>query len=307
VDRNSADSVAAAYEAAGVHVLRRYVERHVDRAHTETMGVRGYLSYDPVYCSGLDRQEYRTAQDPWRHGQHGLGALSHQTGRGLVGGDINGMRFSGILGRQSRGYVVRTQAGLVIPEGYGQGRGRPSVLAGWRCPLPNPDTYTIEWEMRADQTPPNSQFLAKMGVLFGSADDQDTYDWAPGATYPAWVPHYYRAYVRYNGAIGIGVWRADGSFWYLRGTTESTSSTGMEIDGPNLVVNQFNAYRLTVTPTAIEFRRIRADGTTQTITATNSEYRGPYFYVEKEEEIDGTANPFRATFRSMTVNSVPGA
>lgn len=314
VQQHVDDTVFTTYETNNIHTLMMWGDRHVTRTRAETLGVRGYLSHDPVYMRGPVAREYRTTLDPFRNRVMGVGVLSHITSQGR---NFSYVVDTAVTPHRVRGYSELSDGGLWIEPGWGGAYGRPSVLQGWACPLPNADTYTIDFEMRF---PTQVEFgsTGKGGLLFGAPTDEYTYDYEPGdATnnpweFPEGVRQYYRVWQRVNGNLGIGVFKpGTGTFYYLNGATESTDITGMEVTSPVPATAVWNSYRLQVTPTSILWRRTLTGGTQYTITADNTDWRGPYWYVEKEESFTGTTDQFdpgrefTLAVRNFIVTSTP--
>jgi hypothetical protein len=283
-----ADSVFQAYKNAGIQVLMQSSSRHVDRTRVGTLGIRGALAPDPVYYRGPITggwpYGYRTETDPWEHRKMGTGQLTYRTDNTAVtspGGFV-------------RGRPDQAEQGLFLPAGFGETKARPSVLVGWLCPLTNPNSYTLTWDMKWTELATVSTVRAKLGLLFGAANDSDTLAWpANNATenpdkWPEGNKAMYRVYQRQNGEIGIAKWTTTG-FTYLATATS-----------PAVAADVWNSYRLVVTPTQITFTRTVTNGTNYTVTAADSQYRGGYVFVEKEEGVSGdTANPFAGAFRSI--------
>lgn len=291
LDRRYADSVFTTYKNAGFEVLMITNSRHVERARVATLAIRGALAADPVYYRGPTvgtwAYGYRTETDPWEHRKIATGQLTFRTDSHAV---TSGGGFV-------RGKPEATEQGLVLPAAWGANLGRPTVLCGWECPLTDGSNYTISWEMKWNTLATVSTVRAKMGLMFGAATDRDTYDWpqSDAVQNPANLPEgqktLYRVFQRQNGEIGIAKWATQTSaITYL-----ATAST------PAIAADVWNTYLLTVTPTQITFRRTTSGGTNYTVTAADSQYRGGYFWIEKEEGANGdTANPFEGKFRNVT-------
>lgn len=280
-----ADSVFTAYKNAGINVLMQGGTRHVSRARVTALGIRGAYALDPVYYRGPQAQEYRDEADPWEQRRPGTGALTYRTDQGAV------VSVGGFV----RGLPHEDEQGLFLPPGWGDGVGRPSVLCGWLCPLRNPVSYTLEFDMKWTSLATVSPASAKMGVLFGAATDAEPYSWPPDATlnplgYPEGQRPPYRVYQRQNGEIGIAKWNvATGAFSYL-----ATASS------PSVVANIWNSYVLTVSATQITLTRKTDAGPQFTVSAVDNQARGGYLWIEKEESAFGSPkNPFGGAFRNV--------
>lgn len=291
-----ADSVFTTYKNAGLNVIMMTNSRHHQRARVATLAIRGASAYDPVYYRGpvvgTWPYGYRTETDPWEHRRMGTGQLTFST-------DAQAVLSSGGF---VRGRTVATEQGLEVPAGFGNGLGRPGILLGWLCPMTAPTDYRLDWDMKFTTLATNSSTRAKMGVLFGAATDRDTMDWPTGdgaqnpVAYPEGQKTLYRAYQRQNGEIGIAKWASQASdITYLATTTS-----------PAIAANVWNSYSLRVTPTQITFTRTTSGGTSYSVTAADSQYRGGYLWAEKEETFNGSAaNPFVGMFRSFAYDSTP--
>ncbi|MEU0770631.1 hypothetical protein [Streptomyces albogriseolus] len=303
-----ADSVFAAYVGAGLQVLMRGNSRHSQHTRISALGVRGALQYDPVYYRGPGtkpelnaKRGYRSESDAWEHRRMSVGQLTHRT-------DIRNIVSSG---GYSRGRTETQEQGLILPAGFGelpidgprQGISRPAVLCGWECPILNPTSYTITWEMKWNTLASESPATAKMGLLFGAATDEDPFSWPADATLnPTGMPNgqrtMYRAYQRQSGQIEIAKWASPtAEVEYLATAT-----------GPAIAAGFYNTYTLTVTPTQITFTRTRTDGAKHTATVADAQYRGPYFFLEKEETFLGAGpaqNRFEGKFRNLSYTPGP--
>ncbi|MET7814230.1 hypothetical protein ABZT26_25705 [Streptomyces sp. NPDC005395] len=297
-----ADSVFTTYRTAGFQILMRGISRQWQHSRVTALGIRGALNLDPVYARGpvsaiapeFGGRGYRSETDPWEHRRPGTGLLSHRTDRRAV------LSYAGLI----RGHTLASEQGLVLPAGFGElgtpgrGIGRPCVLIGWECPMTNPDSYTITWEMKWNTLAANSPVAAKMGVLFGAATDAEPFDWPDDPAmndlgFPPGQRTMYRAYQRQSGEIGIGKWTAQSPSIQIL-ASQST---------PAIAAGVYNKYSLTVTPTTISLTRTLSNGFATTISATDNQYRGPYFWLEKEETYISdvnTQNRFEGMARSFT-------
>lgn len=284
---NYADSVFNSYRTAGFNVIMQGANRQVDRARVVTLGIRGFMSFDPVYTRGPGVVDYRRIRNPWAQRRMGVGQLSHLTDQGFHVGTIP----RGYFAHPPSGSLV-APPGLYIPPGFGNGGGTPLLLCGWECPLIAPTSYTISVDMMFDTLPIGT--TGKLGLLFAMADDSNIfqYNGSDGNPrgYPAPVLSFYRAYQRVNGEIGL--------INYTAGVTTTLAT----LASPAPATGLFNTYLLTVTPTTITWKRTLGGGTTYSVTATNSARRGPYFGIEKEELNPGnTQFQFRGVFDNLVV------
>jgi hypothetical protein len=288
-----ADSVFTTYKNAGLQVLMYTNSRHSQRTRVAALAIRGAFADDPVYYRGpvtsVWPYGYRAETDPWTHRKVGTGQLTYRTDNKAVASGSGAVR----------GRTDQAEPGLFLPASFGATLGRPSVLVGWLCPLASPTNYTITWDMKWTSLAAVSTSRAKMGLLFGAATDREPYEWPQGDAvqnpnaFPEGQKTLYRVFQRQNGEIGIAKWASQASAITYLATTAT----------PAMTVNAWNSYSLTVTPTQITFRRTAPNGTVYTVTAADSQYRGGYFWVEKEEGVNGdTDNPFSGAFRSIIVS-----
>src|SRR5690606_12037689 len=142
-----------------------------------------------------------------------------------------------------------------------------------------------------------TEYTAKMGLLFGAETDADPYDWPqddPEANPDGMPPGpaaMYRVWQRINGQIGIGIWdTAETSSWRNLAT----------LNTPAVAADWWHSYELVVSPEGITFTRRMSDGTEHTVISDDVTFRGPYFFIEKEESITGSPPaPFRAKWRNV--------
>lgn len=289
-----ADSVFTAYKDAGFQVLLRGGSRHHERTRAASLGIRGAYQLDPVYyrggVAGASSYGYRTEYDPWEHRRPGTGQLTFMTDQQAIGSSTGHVR----------GRAEAAEQGLILPENFGNGVGRAAVLVGWECPMQSATDYSVTWDMKWLTLAKDSAARAKMGMLFGAATDDEPYAWpVDPALNPLGFPEgqktMYRVWQRQNGEIGIGKWDSPTASL----TTLASKAT------PAIATGVWNSYELVVTPVQITFSRVMSDGTRHTITAADSQYRGGYFWVEKEESFTGSpANPFEGKFRNLTYRAV---
>lgn len=308
------DTVFTTYQTEDIQTLMMWGDSHVQREKAESLEIRGYLSHDPVYMRGPDDREYRTSLDPYRNRLMGVGVLSHIT---TLGRELSQIVDTAGTPHRVRGYTELSDGGLWIEPGWGDAHSIPSVLQGWACPLPNPDTYTIEFEMRFP-TQVSFGSTGKGALLFGSPEDDYTFRFTDNDSsvnpyeYPPGKRQFYRVWQRVNGNLGIGVFKpGTGDFYYLNGTDESQDVSGMQLSSPVPETDEWSTYRLQVTPTSILWRRTTPGGTQYTITAENADWRGPYWYIEKEEAVNGQddqfdpGREFTLAVRNIVVSSTP--
>jgi hypothetical protein len=319
LDKQYADIVFADHSNAGISILGWRVDRHHERTRMENLkkgaqgGVApvprlcGYLSHDPVYTRGPEPRDYRMTADPFRDKTIAPGVLSFSTSMGT---------FDDMTSTAARGWCYRADPGLFLLPGWGslqtgpnnpfwpqEGRGRPSVLMGWACPLRSPTAYTINYELKFSNL---TGFASnKAGLLFAQDDDHDPYSW------PSWMPHReqlpvaYRCYMRTNGAMGLAMFDSRGQFAYLRDSYKGGDPARTEIATGTLQANTWYRFRVQVTPTLITFTGRIGTPQQKSVSTPNTELRGPYFFVEKEElssRFDDQLDViFQAGFRNIEV------
>lgn len=280
-----ANSVFTAYQAAGVNVLMIGNSRHSQASRIADLGIRGGLMLDPVYYKQFrDGYGYRSASDPWQHRRMSVGQLTFRTDQQNV------ISRAGLV----RGRCETAEQGLIVPAGFGNNLGRPSILV-WESPITDPDDYTITFDMKFTTLAAESPTRAKMGILFGAVTDEDTYDWPDDAAlnpagYPEGQKTLYRAFQRQNGEIGLAKWETQTSDITYLATAAS----------PAIAANVWNSYTVRVTPTQITFTRTQDGGAQTSVVAADTQYRGPYLFIEKEETFYGsTPNTFEGKFRNV--------
>lgn len=287
LSNHHADSVFTAYRDAGLQVLMYTNSRQAERQRVTDLGIRGALAADPVYYQGIDgAYGYRSIYDGWEHRRPTPGQLTHATDQHQV------TSHTGMV----RGLPEAAEQGLILPAGFGNEQGRPTV--GYHeNPLTNPETYTLSWDMKWLSLAAVSANVAKAGLLFGADTDTAPYSWpADNPTinprgYPEGQVTLYRAYQRQNGEIGLAKWPAQGAeIEYLA-----------VLDGPAMAVGEWNAYTLEVTAGQITFTRTDPTGQAYTVTTADTQYRGAYVFFEKEETFNpNPGNPFGVKFRNPT-------
>lgn len=272
-----ADSVFTTYRDAGLHVLMYTNSRHSDRQRVTDLGIRGALALDPIYYRGPQNGDYRRATDHLEHRRPTNGQLTHATDQ------LSVVSHGGYV----RGLPDAAEQGLILPAGFGNGLGRPTINL-WRNPFPDPTNYTFTWQFEWLTLATAAPSTAKAGLLFAAATDTSPYGWPddPDANprgYSTGQTTLYRAYQRQTGEIGIAKWPAQGApIEYLATLNSPTIQTG-----------QRNTYALEVNPDRITFTRTDPTGQAHTVTTDDTQYRGPYAFFEKEESVHGLGpNPF---------------
>lgn len=316
VDKLYTDSVFQAYSAAGINVIAMHIDRHIDRQRIEALragtrpgipalaNVCGYLSQDPVYTRGPAVSDYRSTTDPYRLKTIAPGVLSAFT-------DIGSFKDS--TGKRARGYCTVADPGVHLAEAFNTeretglsiGRSRATLLQGWACPLPNPSSYTVTFEMKFRGYLPQANNSPKIGIMFGQADDRDVFGWPDTDTQrTANVPQAYFAYLRANGSgdVGVLLWR-NGNVVYVNGTQERISQPPLDVASGAPAADVWYRCQLTVTPT--NFTWTARIGTPQqtTVTVVNNEYRGPYLYLFQEFlDVRTAPGMTQGSFRNISVN-----
>lgn len=310
VDRGSADSVFTTYRDNGFNVLMKRCERHVHRKRAENLLLCGYLSLDPVYTRGLSHGDWRGYRDPTTVGTIGPGMLTYQTDLGTFG--IPGQRTGGLTEKSARGWCPNaspTGFGLALAAGWGGGQPHQAVSLGWANPLPNPDTYTIDFQFRFS----TSGGVSSTGLLFGSPDDADPYVY-PNTNWEAIdYPNAYYAYFRQNGNFGLALYKPDGSTVYLNANTWSATPLEAQWQGGAVMgLNTWFTARLTVTRTTVRIDRIddstgNPNASVFRLATTGPDHatpqqngpRGGYLFHAREET--GTNMETRFRVQRMTV------
>lgn len=234
-------ATVSAYIAAGYKVLMYTPTRQKDKAIYDALGVTGYWSNDPLYFAG-DVTKYRKTTAPWVK----TGAFYH--------------------GHQSPTSTVSTDRGVFVGSAGAyrwQQTSDVEVLQGWACPLANAaGTYTITDPVTFDTVIGDTSRHTDMFVC--QATDHPYNNQGAAET---WANGYF-CLLRATGALSA--YKVTAGVATLIGT--STSPTAITSGGTATLT-------CAVTPTTVTFSRSDIGGANNTVTITDSAYRGGYFYL----------------------------
>lgn len=234
-------STVSAYIAAGYKVLLYTLTRQKDKAIYDALGVTGYWSNDPLYFAG-DVTKYRRTTAPWV--KTGAFYHGHQSPTNAV--DTNRGTFVGTAG------ACRWQQTV---DSY--------ILQGWACPVANAaSSYTITdpttWDTVIGDTSRHTDMFVCQATDHPYNNQGAAETWANG----------YYCLLRATGALSA--YKITAGVVTLIGT--STSPTAITSGGTATIT-------CAVTPTTVTFSRSDIGGANNTVTITDSAYRGGYFYI----------------------------
>ena len=311
------DSTIVGYTSAGLDVILSTLTRHHHWNRVDDVGARGCLSDDPVYMMGLDDPQmhritsghsslrhhgvlpgqlsYRTDQEaywpPWSRGEKlmGWGPDGSSTGPvpllpPLSGADADQWSSSSdpIPLRSLSGYglvIPRSSAGIEPPNGVFD------ILAGWLCPIEEPISYAIEYQISFCTDP--DQGGRNVGIFFGLPDDRSYWDHMEAGT------SFWQATLQRNGILNLR--RYEGGQITEEETVDTESS-------PN--VGSWYRHRVVVDDVSVRLERVSFEGEVLHSVEMNGEAHGPYWMLFKNElGGDGQAYPFTSGHRQLWVRS----
>lgn len=283
ISGNRSDGAIQPYVDAGLQVILYTNSRQWITQKAIDLGARGITAWDPVYARGIVDpvfQYYRRNEAKYYLKQTDLGALTHMTDDlSLISG---------------RSFHKESEAGMFI--WVTTARLRNAVLIGEVCPLPSPADDSYTFRVQVDHYSPGEQLPdgngPKIGVIICGATDVD-----PTELEGDHVG--YACFIRVGvsgvqGELVIAKYNAGGPY------EELAASTTME----PVTFNDWVDLRVDVTATTITLTRTDT-GTPYSVTATDSDYRGPYVHwMANSTEPDGR---FLAGVRQFLVASISGA
>jgi glycerophosphoryl diester phosphodiesterase len=242
LDFSSASTATiSAYIAAGYKVVLYTPTRQKDKTTYDALGVSGYWSNDPLYFAG-DVTKYRKTTAPWV--KSGTFYHGHQSPTSAV--DSNRGTFVGSAG------AYRWQQ---TQDSY--------ILQGWACPVANAaSSYTITDPVTFDTVIGDTSRHTDMFVC--QATDHAYNNQGSSET---WANGYF-CLLRATGSLSA--YKVTAGVAALIGT--STSPTAIVSGGTATIT-------CAVTPTTVTFSRSDVGGANNTVTITDSAFRGGYFYL----------------------------
>jgi hypothetical protein len=244
---------------------------------------------DPVYTRGV-------LGDPWL--DYRVNSMSFQTRQAEIG------MLTERTDRQSiddgRGYPKQNEHGRFFPAMFnwsnGVGRSYNNQLMGKLGPIPDPNEYSITMSVQVDQNslPPSN--TPKLGFIVGNDNDLDVSN-VLGATDNA-TRHGYAAFIRVgsanaNGRLELGVFGPTGAYTQLAVSTTQQPVTA----------NTWVTLEVEILDDNITLRRTDT-GTTYEVTASNTNWRGPYaYYMWEDQNTGGTGGAFSHGYRDVNITS----
>jgi hypothetical protein len=278
---------ADAYVAAGLSVIYLGMQRRVQLGTEAAHGVRGVCATDPQYYRSMVPP---LTKDTWPINIGGAGGseayMSGQLHEGVSTYTYRPPEVRG-FGTQAAGLW---DGGWALPfTGRASSSIASSIVLGWACPLPDPTTWDMEWEV---------QFVTGAGVDSNTAailtslpDDANITHTNPNVV----TKKYSYIYVRRNGTMGIISY-----FGVPTGLNQLTESAGTA-----LVVGTWYKFRLQVSPMLITFSMFtRTGGPTfeKTIAQGLPLHRQPYIGLAQSGDALQANTPVVA-FRNVRINA----
>jgi len=224
-------SSAAPYVAAGLQVVYHGLNRRVNEPTERTYAVRGVCVTDPMYYG------YRTPvrqKDTWPISLSGAGgSVAYMSGQLHDGFSTYDYRPFWLRGQGSRNGAGNFDGGWKLPTPLVNGASfASSVVLGWACPLPNPQSWMATWWMRFDQFSANSADFG--GLVWSLRDDSRVReDQIP--------PNYGLVGCRQNGEM-FSTWRQNG----VAGSYQSTQAGALQ-------QNTWYKFKLSVAAGSVQF------------------------------------------------------
>lgn len=189
-DLSISDTALAGYVDAGLQVLAKRVNRHVERTRIEDLGLRGILSDDPIYASG--RTELYQTGWPLQAGEDG-GAVPYGLSQWQMDQDPDTALGALVRGRPNPG---DPHAWLQLDAG--QGAHDHALHAGWMCPLRDDvDQYDITGWIRFASRPNSHDRWLGLSVCNPTDQAWDQDEALPMST------HAYLIVYRFGGEVQI--------------------------------------------------------------------------------------------------------
>lgn len=311
------DSTIVGYTSAGLDVVLSTLTRHHHWTRVDDVGARGCLSDDPVYMMGFDDPQmhrissghsslrhhgvlpgqlsYRTDNEtywpPWSRGEKLMGWGPDGTSTGpvpllppLSGADAT--QWSGsddpVPLRSLSGYgllIPRSDAGVEPPNGVFD------ILAGWLCPIEEPVSYAIEYQVSFCTDP--DQGGRNIGIFFGLPDDRSYWDHMEAGT------SFWQATLHRNGVLNLR--RYEGGEIADEETVDTEAS---------LNIGSWYRHRVVVDDVSVRLERISFEGEVLHTLEMDGEAAGPYWMLFKNElGGDGQAYPFTSGHRQLWLES----
>lgn len=311
------DSDITTYTSAGLDVILSTLTRHWHWGRVDDVGARGCLSDDPVYMMGFDdphmhrvasghsslrhhgvlpgQLSYRTDDEaywpPWSRGEKlmGWGPDGTSTGPVPLLPPLSGADADQWVGsedplplRSMSGYgllIPRSGADIEPPNGVFD------ILAGWLCPIQEPVSYAIEYQVSFCSDP--DQGGRNIGIFFGLPDDRSYWDHMEAGT------SFWQATLQWNGILNLRR--------YENGEIVEEDSVDTET---TIKVGSWYRHRVVVDDVGVSLERVSFEGEVLHSAQLDGEAHGPYWMLFKNElGGDGVRYPFTSGHRQLWVRS----
>lgn len=322
-DKSLSDATISGYTAAGLHVILATCTRHWEWERVDALGCRGVLSDDPQYMMGFDDPSIHriasghsslrhhgvlpgqltwrtdlpdTYYPPWSRGEKLMGWGPDNTSTGptelmppLSAADARQWVASTapIQDRVMHGYgllMPRTTTSSIIGV-----NGVSDILAGWLCPIEEPESYAIEYQVSFCTDPGSGGGGRNLGIFFGLQNDRAFPDQLEdGASF--WHLSFQR-----NSQMILRRWE--------NGEIASEDAVDTE---ENVQIGAWFRFRVIVDAAAgtVTAQRIHQSGHIRNTITVNGDGVGPYFQLYKNElGGDGSFYIFTAGWRQLWVQS----
>lgn len=320
-DKSLSDATISGYTAAGLNVTLSTCTRHWEWERVDALGCRGVLSDDPQYMMGFDDpsiHRIESGHSSLRH--HGVlpGQLSWRTdlkdiynppwsrGEKLMGWGPDGSSLGPVAllpplssddasQWMSSSEPVRDRVmhgyGLLSPRTTSETsigvNGVSDILAGWLCPIPEPESYAIEYQVAFCTDP--DQGGRNLGIFFGLQSDRSFPD---------------------QMAVGASFWHLSfqrDSKMVLRHWENGDIALTETVDTEETVqVGAWLRFRVIVDASegTITAQRVLRSGEIRSAITVNGDGVGPYFQLYKNElGGDDQFHIFTAGWRQILVQS----
>lgn len=291
------------YSTAGIQTTVYMANRHHTWTYLDEVGARGVISDDGLYMTqDPDRYRSPTMAETLVHPQVQPGMLGYWTDQRIdtlddgpgIPGEVyfphqgRGFYYPRGFDGAARAFYMPGRMSTTPPEPNGVSYRTPSgvfdVSMGWVNPIPWPDDYTLDIQISFRDTP---EVNRPAGFLLGLPDDR-AFDDRFEAGDPYWT-----AGIRWNGDLFCERWD--------QGVIQASD---YNTDGSQLTEDAFYRLRLIVTPESVAVQRLSQSGDVQTqALVEDSELRGPYTALFKNELSSGSWAPYAVAWHSLVITA----
>lgn len=281
-DYTISDAALQSYDTGGLSCIVYGATRHTHRVRLDAIGMKRYLSHDPVYTRGYP-YTYRQVVDRWTDKRPMSGELTrltddgyhcHSQQPGSMPWDVRGF-FDWSPGKcLPPGFVVPTsEMADGSPGPFGAGVG--TMLAGWVGPLIDPQNYTLTTSFTFDA---NGSIGDLVGLAFGVPDDGPSI--VKSGNHALFNPK--------TAQFIVSAYKTDG-----------TATTAQAVIGQPVGLDEKVTMRVVVTPAVITLYRLNNAGDVigGPMTLANGDTRGDYVHLVMQ----GQGNTMSIRWRSLTV------